>query len=89
MKVLKSFPTNVAGHTIEVGHPTWDTSQTQYAVRCRYTNATGGYNHKSPQIPRDDLQPVIEAAADMDILSPKEISAIIHALSSSLTRQLP
>lgn len=89
MKVLKSFPTNDPSHTIEVGHPSWDATQTQYSVRARYTNANGGYNNKSPEIPMGDLRPIIEAVASEDILSPKEISAMIEALSRSLTRQLP
>lgn len=89
MIVLKTYPTNDPAHTIEVGHPSWDPSQTQYSVRSRYPNAAGGFNQKSPEVPLGDLRPMMEAAANEDILKPKEISAIIEALSRSLTRQLP
>jgi len=77
------------GHTIEIGIPTWDDTETQTSIRNRYPTSTGGFSPRSSsEIPLADVRHITVAAADDDLLTEAEIADIMIALSSSLFRRL-
>lgn len=87
MKVIKIYPTNEEGHVIEIGQATWDSDET--SVRNRYPTSNGGFSPRSSsELPIRDLRGIIETVAKEDRLEPKDIAAMISALSASLERKL-
>jgi hypothetical protein len=76
-------------HSFEVGNSSWDPSET--SIRCRYDDPTTGRfsPHGSRELPLHDLQPLMEVAAENDLLEPSECAAIIQALAASIQRQQP
>jgi hypothetical protein len=74
-------------HSFEVGISSW--SDTETSIRCRYDNAGRFSPHGSSELPLHDLQPLMEVAADNDLLKPSECAAIIKALAASIQRQTP
>lgn len=74
-------------HSIEVGSASWDDDET--SIRSRYDGATGRFSpHGSSELPLGDLQPLMEVAAQHDLISPGECSAIIEALAASIRRRV-
>jgi hypothetical protein len=88
MQVTKSKPIpNCAGHTIEIGKATWDDQET--SVRNRYPTKTGGFSPRSSsEIPLGDVKEIVTVIADNDLLTPREITDMIVALSGSLSRKV-
>jgi hypothetical protein len=76
-------------HSFEVGNSSWDPAER--SIRCRYNDAiTGRFSpHGSSELPLHDLQPLMEVAAQYDLLGTSECAAIIHALAASIQRQNP
>jgi hypothetical protein len=76
-------------HSIEVGQSSWDPTET--SIRCRYDDpATGRFSpHGSSELPLHDLHPLMEVAAQQDLLDSSECAAIIQALAASIQRQNP
>ena len=74
-------------HSFEVGGSSWDPDET--SIRCRYDDeVTGRFSpHGSSELPLHDLQPLMEVAAENDLLDPSACSAIIQALTASIQRQ--
>lgn len=80
-KTVQISPT----HSIEVGESTWNSAET--SIRNRY-DASGRFSRSgSSELPLDDLQPIMEAAANHDLLEPKVCALIIEALAKSIQRQ--
>ena len=73
-------------HSFEVGMSSW--SNTEKSIRCRYDNAGRFSPHGSSELPLHDLQPLMEVAAENDLLNPLECAVIIQALTASIQRQL-
>lgn len=77
------------GHSIEIGVPTWDDSGEQMSIRSRYPTANGGFSPRSSsELPLADVRHIAVAAGDNDLLTELEISEMISALASSLSRKL-
>lgn len=76
-------------HSFEVGQSSWDPAET--SIRCRYDGAaTGRFSpHGSSELPLHDLQPLMEVAAQHDLLDVAECAAIIQVLAASIQRQTP
>ena len=73
-------------HSIEVGNSSWDDQQT--SIRCRYDGATGRFSPRgSSELPLGDLRPVMEVAAQHDLISLADCAAIIEALAGSIRRR--
>lgn len=74
-------------HSFEVGQSSWDSNEP--SIRCRYDDATTGRfsPHGSSELPLHDLQPLMEVAAQNDLLDACTCAAIIHALAESIQRQ--
>jgi hypothetical protein len=88
MKVDKSKTRVISSnHSFEVGTSSWDDGET--SIRCRYDSADSGRfsPHGSSELPLWDLQPLIEVAAENNLLSIRECAAIIEALSKSINKQ--
>lgn len=86
MKVEKTKDLG-GGHLVESGRATWDESQT--SIRNRYPTKNGGFNPRnSSEIPLDDISELIVFAAEQDLLSAKELSEVLCATSSSLSRKI-
>ena len=76
------------GHSIEVGTSTWDPQER--SIRCRYDGPTGRFSpHGSSELPLPDLRPLMEVAAENDLMSAADCAAIIEALAQSIRRQHP
>jgi hypothetical protein len=74
------------GHSIEVGGSSWDGRET--SICSRYDNDDGTSNpHCSSELPLDDLRPIMEVAAQNDLLDSATCAAIIEALAASIQRQ--
>ncbi len=73
-------------HSIEIGESSWDEGET--SIRLRYNGETGRFSpHGSSELPLCYLQPLIESAAQYDLLSPKECASMIQALADSIKRK--
>lgn len=75
-------------HCIEVGASTWNPSET--SIRCRYEDPESGRfsPHGSSEIPLEDLQHVMEVAAENDLLDVATCAKIIEAIARSIQRQV-
>ncbi|WP_017221376.1 hypothetical protein [Moritella dasanensis] len=74
-------------HSFEVGISSWNDEEK--SIRCRYNAPDSGRfsPHGSSELPLSDLQPLIEVAAENDLLNIPECAAIIEALSKSIANQ--
>ena len=72
-------------HSFEVGQSSWDDTET--SIRCRYDNDGRFSPYGSSELPIPDLRPLIEVAAENDLLNISECTALIEALTDSLKRQ--
>lgn len=76
------------GHSIEVGQSSWDPKEE--SIRSRYDGPTGHFSPRgSSELPLYDLVPLLETAADNDLLGPNECATIMKALAESIRRQCP
>ena len=74
------------GHIIEIGQATWDDAET--SVWNRYPTSNGGLSPRgSSEIPLADLNPILKAVADRDLLDLATTAQLIEALAASLTRR--
>lgn len=74
------------GHSIEIGNATWNSGDR--SVRDRYPTITGGFNPRSsPEVPMNDLVPILKFVAKHDELSVSQCAEIIAALSASILRR--
>ena len=73
-------------HSIEVGRATWNQSET--SIRNRYDQANGRINVRaSSELPLPDLEPVMQAAAQNDLLDCATCARIIQAFAASIERR--
>lgn len=73
------------GHLIEIGAATWDENTT--SVRNRYPTSTGGFNPRSSsEIPLDDIEYLVVAVGERDLLDVPTCARIISILSASVAR---
>ena len=74
------------GHCIEIGEATWEGGDR--SVRSRYPTSTGGFNHcNSPEVPMNDITPMLEFIAEKDELEVAQCRRIIDALAASISRR--
>lgn len=87
MIVKKIFPTDTAGHTIEIGLSTYDRETP--AIRNRYTDINGRYNrHGSKELMITDIPLMIIIAAKEDQFEWNDLVAMLAELSAALLRTI-
>lgn len=73
-------------HSIEVGTASWSDSET--SIRNRHDLENGKFTpHRSSELPIRDIRPIMEVAAQYDLLSPADGAGIIEAIAASLGRR--
>ena len=74
------------GHLIEIGDATWDESS--ISVRNRYPTSNGGFSPRSSsEIPLGDVEHIVRAVGERDLLEIAECARIIEVLSASISRR--
>lgn len=74
-------------HLIEIGEATWNDSE--ISIRNRYPTSNGGFSpHRSSEIPLGDLEPIMVAIAQRDLLDDATTARLIEALAASLARRV-
>ena len=74
------------GHLIEIGGATWDEDTT--SIRNRYPTSTGGFSPRSSsEIPIDDMEALVIAVGERDLLEVATCARIIEILSASISRR--
>lgn len=74
-------------HHIEIGDATWDDSE--ISIRNRYPTSNGGFSpHSSSEIPLSDLESILAAVAERDLLDGAATVRLIEALAASLSRRI-
>ncbi|GAH76301.1 unnamed protein product [marine sediment metagenome] len=75
------------GHIIEWGHSTWDPAAV--SIRDRYPTATGGFSpHSSSELPIQDLEHLVTAASNWNLLDSHSMARMIEALAVALRRHM-
>jgi hypothetical protein len=74
-------------HRIEIGASSWNASET--SIRNRYDGQeTGRFNpHSSSEIPLNDIELILKAASQHDLLKVSACARIIEVLATSIVRQ--
>ncbi len=75
------------GHRIEWGHSTWDPQA--ISIRDRYPTATGGFSPRSSsELPIEDLEHLITAACNWNLLDGHSMARMIEALAVALHQRM-
>ncbi len=75
------------GHIIEWGRSTWDPEAV--SIRNRYPTATGDFSpHSSSELPIQDLEHLVTAACNWDLLDSHSMARMIEALAVALRQHM-
>ncbi len=75
------------GHTIEWGRSTWD--HEAVSIRNRYRTATGGFSPRSSsELPIQDLEHLVTAACNWNLLDSQSMARMSEALAIALRGSL-